>query len=281
MQSYLDLLRHVLDRGERVPTRAVLRSTGKKVHAVSVFGHQWRHDLRDGFPLLTTKKVSLHNVLHELVWFLRGSTNVGYLRDNGVSIWDQWADGDGDLGPVYGKQWRSFESVDWSTKDVTSVDQVAAVLRDIALVRDDPSSSPRRRLIVTAWNPAQVKDMGLPPCHTLFQFGVSGGGLSCHLFARSIDAFLGLPYNIASYAALTHLFAAMTGLRPRELVVSFSDLHIYENHLDQVAEQLARGPLPLPAMRVDPPDSVDSVGRGNFVMLGYQYHPPLKAEVAV
>jgi thymidylate synthase len=281
MLSYLELLRHIKSTGRLVPTRAVLQSTGRKIDAISVFGYQWRHDLSRGFPLVTTKKVSFRQIVHELVWFLSGSTNIGYLRDHNVHIWDQWADEDGNLGPVYGKQWRRFESRGWKTNSVVSADQIQTVLHDIAAVRDVPEASCRRRLIVTAWNPVQVPDMGLPPCHTIYQFGVDDGKLSCHLFARSIDAFLGLPYNIASYAALTHLFAAMTGLSPGELVISFSDLHIYSNHLDQVDEQLAREPLPLPTLHVAAPASIDLVSAGNFLMADYEHHPALRAEVAV
>lgn len=282
MTPYLELLRHVVTEGEHVPTRAVLQSTGEKISAVSVFGYQMRVPLAGGFPLLTTKKVSFHNVIHELVWFLRGSTNVRYLQEHNVRIWDQWADPDGNLGPVYGLQWRGFPGQSWPAGEPVSFDQMAQVLADIAAVRDDPAASPRRRLIVSAWNPPQVAAMGLPPCHTLFQFGVlPRGRLSCHLYARSIDAFLGLPYNLASYAALTHLVAAMTGLAPHEVLISFGDLHVYSNHLDAVQEQLEREPLPLPRLEVDPPATLAEVSRANFRLTGYAHHPPIRGEVAV
>ncbi|MHC5539158.1 thymidylate synthase [Singulisphaera rosea] len=281
MRSYQALLKTILDEGKSVPTRAVLQSTGQKIGAISIFGHQFRHNLRNGFPLLTTKKVSWHNIVHELVWFITGSTNISYLTRNNVHIWDQWADKSGFLGPVYGVQWRRHLGFDWKSHQGVETDQLANVLRDIELVRDDPSASPRRRLIVSAWNPPQVADMGLPPCHTLFQFGVIGGSLSCHMFMRSADLFLGVPYNIASYAALTHLVAAMTGLEPGELIVSFSDLHIYDNHIDQVREQIGREPHKLPELYVSPPRTLDEVSADNFHLVDYRHHPALKGEVAV
>jgi thymidylate synthase len=242
MKQYLDLLRSVLDQGVRKPTRAKLPSTGQNVHALSIFGYQMRFDLAAGFPAVTTKRLARGPIIHELIWFLRGSTNVDYLRENNVTIWDEWADEEGELGPVYGKQWRS-----WSAPDGRTVDQIAALLRGIEAVKADPTSSVGRRLIVSAWNPPDISQMALPPCHTMFQFSVTDGRLSCQLYQRSADLFLGVPFNIASYALLTHLVAHVTGLVPGEFIHTFGDAHIYENHIEQVREQLRREPLPLPA----------------------------------
>jgi thymidylate synthase len=230
MRQYHDLLTRVLDEG-------VPRSDRTGTGTLSVFGHQMRFDLSDGFPLVTTKKLHLKSIIHELIWFLRGDTNVRYLRENGVSIWDEWADANGDLGPVYGRQWRS-----WAGPDNATVDQIAWVTEEI---RRNPDS---RRLIVSAWNPVDIPKMALAPCHCLFQFYVAGGRLSCQLYQRSADVFLGVPFNIASYALLTQMMAQVTGLEPGEFVHSFGDTHLYSNHLDQARLQLTREPRPLPKL---------------------------------
>ncbi len=277
MRQYLDLLRHVLDHGARKPTRAKLTSTGRNVDALSVFGHQMRFDLSAGFPAVTTKRLAFSPVVHELIWFLRGSTNVGYLRENKVTIWDEWADGDGELGPVYGKQWRS-----WAAPDGGTVDQIAALLRGVREVKADPTAGVGRRLIVSAWNPADVPRMALPPCHTLFQFSLTAGRLSCQLYQRSADLFLGVPFNIASYALLTHLVAQVTGVTVGEFIHTFGDAHIYENHVDQVREQLRREPLPLPRLELDPViASLDDVRAEQVRLVNYRSHPALHGEVAV
>jgi thymidylate synthase len=277
MRQYLDLLRDVREHGVRKPTRAVLRSTGAKIDALSVFGRQVRFDLSEGFPLVTTKKTAFGAIVHELIWFLRGSTNVGYLREHGVAIWDEWADEDGELGPIYGKQWRS-----WRAPDGRTIDQIAAVVEGVKAVVADPSASVGRRLIVTAWNPAEVAEMALPPCHTLFQFSVAEGKLSCQLYQRSADLFLGVPFNIASYALLTHLVAHVSGLAPGDFIHTFGDAHIYSNHLDQVDEQLGRSPLPLPRLEIDPAVvDLAHVDRDQIRLIGYRSHPALRGEVAV
>ena len=234
MRQYLDLLQHVLDRGV---DRGDRTGTGTR----SVFGYQMRFDLADGFPVTTTKKLHLKSIIHELLWFLRGDTNVGYLHAHGVSIWDEWADENGDLGPVYGAQWRS-----WPDGRGGTIDQIANVLK---LIRTTPNS---RRLIVSAWNPAEVDEMALPPCHCLFQFYVSEGRLSCQLYQRSADIFLGVPFNIASYALLTLMVAQVSGLRPGEFVHTLGDAHLYANHFEQAREQLSRTPRALPTMRINP-----------------------------
>jgi thymidylate synthase len=234
MRQYLDLMRHVMHHGVRKDDRT---GTG----TVSVFGHQMRFDLAQGFPLLTTKKVHTRSIIHELLWFLRGDTNIRYLKENGVSIWDEWADADGDLGPVYGSQWRS-----WPAPDGRRIDQISEVVRDI---RQNPDS---RRLIVSAWNVAEIGHMALPPCHLLFQFYVAQGRLSCQLYQRSADIFLGVPFNIASYALLTMMIAQVTGLKPGEFIHTLGDAHLYLNHLEQAQTQLAREPRPLPSMRLNP-----------------------------
>lgn len=277
MRQYLELLRDVRERGIRKPTRAVLRSTGGKIDALSVFGRQIRFDLAEGFPLVTTKKTAFGAIAHELIWFLRGSTNIQYLKEHGVSIWDEWADANGELGPVYGKQWRS-----WTAPDGRSIDQIAALVDGVRAVKADPTASVGRRLIVSAWNPAEVADMALPPCHTLFQFNVTEGRLSCQLYQRSADLFLGVPFNIASYALLTHLVAHVTDLEPGEFIHAFGDAHIYTNHLDQVDEQLTRDPLPLPRIEIAP-EVVDlsKIDRDQIWLIGYQSHPALRGEVAV
>jgi thymidylate synthase len=277
MKGYLDLLRDVRENGVRKPTRAILRSTGAKIDAFSVFGRQVRFRLNDGFPLVTTKRIAFNAIVHELIWFLRGSTNVGYLREHGVTIWDEWADEAGELGPVYGKQWRS-----WAAPDGTTIDQIASVLRGIRALKEDPTASVGRRLIVTAWNPADIPRMALPPCHTLFQFDVSDGKLSCQLYQRSADLFLGVPFNISSYALLTHLVAHVTKLDLGEFVHTIGDAHIYSNHLEQVDEQLGREPFPLPRLEIDPDlRDLDAIERGQIRLVGYRSHSSLKGEVAV
>jgi len=264
MQQYLDLMRHVRDHGARKDDR-----TG--IGTLSVLGYQMRFDLAAGFPVLTTKKLHLRSIMHELLWFLRGDTNVKYLRDNGVTIWDEWADKDGNLGPVYGAQWRS-----WPAHDGTTIDQIADVINRI---RKNPDS---RRLIVTAWNPADVDRMALPPCHCLFQFYVANGRLSCQLYQRSADIFIGVPFNIASYALLTHMVAHVTGLKAGEFVHTLGDAHLYLNHLDQANEQLARLPLPLPRLVIKRDvRSIDDFRFEDFEIVGYQSHPHIAAPVAV
>ena len=264
MQPYHDLLRRILDEGRAKDDRT---GTG----TLSVFGHQMRFDLADGFPLVTTKKLHLKSIVHELLWFLAGDTNVAYLRENGVSIWDEWADERGDLGPVYGKQWRSWEKPGGGT-----VDQIAFVLEEI---RRNPDS---RRLVVTAWNPADLERMALAPCHCLFQFHVADGRLSCQLYQRSADAFLGVPFNIASYALLTHMMAQATGLQAGDFVHSFGDAHLYLNHLEQARLQLTREPRPLPRLRLDPAvRSLFDFRSENIVIEGYIPHPAIRAPVAV
>ncbi len=264
MQAYLDLVRNVLDAGVRKGDRT---GTG----TLSVFGAQLRFDLAKGFPLVTTKKVHLKSIVHELLWFLAGDTNVRYLQDNGVSIWNEWADANGDLGPVYGKQWRS-----WATPDGGSIDQIAGVLNEI---RSNPNS---RRMIVTAWNPADLDKMALAPCHCLFQFHVADGRLSCQLYQRSADIFLGVPFNIASYALLTQMIAHVTGLKPGDFIHTFGDAHLYINHLDQAREQLTRAPRALPTLKLNP--AVKSLFDFTFediAVENYDPYPAIKAPVAV
>lgn len=264
MKQYLDLLRHIMDDG-------VLKSDRTGVGTKSIFGHQMRFDLRDGFPLLTTKKVHLRSIIHELLWFIAGDTNIGYLHDNKVTIWDEWADENGDLGPVYGHQWRS-----WSTTGQQSIDQLSEVVRQI---RETPDS---RRMIVTAWNPSDLPKMALPPCHCLFQFYVAEGRLSCQLYQRSADTFLGVPFNIASYALLTMMIAQVCGLGYGEFIHTTGDTHIYTNHFDQVREQLSRTPRPLPRMVLNP-DVKDlfEFRYEDFTLEGYDPWPAIKAPVAV
>ena len=264
MKQYLELLQHVLDHGSPREDRT---GTG----TVGVFGYQMRFDLSEGFPLLTTKKLHLRSIIHELLWFLRGETNIKYLKDNGVSIWDEWADENGDLGPVYGSQWRS-----WPDGKGGSIDQIANVVHDI---KTNPFS---RRLLVTAWNPAEIQDMALSPCHCLFQFYVNDGKLSCQLYQRSADIFLGVPFNIASYALLTMMMAQVCGLQPGDFVHTFGDAHIYKNHLDQVRLQLSREPRPLPTMRLNP-EVKDIFGfrYEDFTLENYNPHPHIKGEVSV
>ena len=264
MQAYLDLMTRVLNEGARKEDRT---GTG----TLSLFGAQLRFDLSQGFPLVTTKRLHLKSIIHELIWFLQGDTNIGYLKANGVSIWDEWADANGDLGPVYGKQWRS-----WARPDGGTVDQIADVL---ATLKRDPDS---RRLIVSAWNPADIPQMALAPCHCLFQFYVVDGKLSCQLYQRSADLFLGVPFNIASYALLTHMMAQAAGLGVGDFVHTFGDVHLYSNHLDQTREQLSRQPRALPRLKLDP--SITNVFdfRAEHVTIeGYEYHPAIRAPVAV
>jgi thymidylate synthase len=264
MRQYLDLLQRILDEGALKRDRT---GTGTK----SVFGHQMRFDLAAGFPLLTTKKLHVKSIVHELLWFLAGDTNVKYLREHGVRIWDEWADEKGELGPVYGRQWRS-----WPRPDGGTIDQIAEV---VAQIRRNPDS---RRLIVTAWNPADVPKMKLPPCHLLFQFYVADGRLSCQMYQRSADAFLGVPFNIASYALLTMMVAQVTGLKPGEFVHSLGDAHLYLNHVEQALIQLARSPRSLPTMRLDPSLTDLSAFRyEHFRLEGYDPHPHIAAKVAV
>ncbi|NCS66534.1 MAG: thymidylate synthase [Hydrogenophilaceae bacterium CG1_02_62_390] len=264
MRIYHDLLRHVLEQGTRKADRT---GTG----TISVFGHQMRFDLAAGFPLLTTKKVHLKSVIHELLWFLRGDTNIQYLKDNGVSIWDEWADANGELGPIYGYQWRN-----WPAPDGRHIDQIAEVLETL---KNNPDS---RRIIVSAWNVSDIPNMKLPPCHAFFQFYVADGKLSCQLYQRSADIFLGVPFNIASYALLTLMMAQVTGLQPGDFVHTLGDAHIYLNHLEQVNLQLSRDCRPLPTMRLNPQvTDLFAFKYEDFSLEGYDPHPGIKAPVAV
>ena len=278
MKQYLDLLRLVYEQGEEKASRAVLESTGTKPKTRSVFGYQNRYNLTEGFPLVTTKKMPFKQVVVEVLWFLSGSTNVAYLHEHGVKIWDQWADDNGDLGPIYGKQWR-----DWEGGEGRRVDQVAELLNGIEQVKRDPTASAARRLILSAWNPADLaKIKGPSGCHTFCQFYMNKGRLSCQLYQRSADMFLGVPWNIASYALLTHLVAKVTGLEAYEFIHSFGDAHIYENHFDQVSEQLTRSPLPLAKLVIDESvSSLEGLTPDQFRLAGYQHHPRLSGEVAV
>jgi thymidylate synthase len=264
MQQYLDLMRLVVEEGAQKGDRT---GTGTR----SVFGHQMRFDLAAGFPLVTTKKLHLRSIIHELLWFLAGDTNVKYLNENKVSIWDDWADENGDLGPVYGAQWRS-----WPTADGGAVDQISQLIHDI---KANPNS---RRLIVSAWNVPEIEKMALPPCHCLFQFYVADGKLSCQLYQRSADIFLGVPFNIASYALLTLMIAQATGLEPGDFVHTFGDAHLYNNHLDQAREQLARETRPLPEIRLNPNVmDIFNFSYEDFVLDGYNPHPHISAPIAV
>jgi thymidylate synthase len=264
MQAYHDLLRHILTHGAKKTDRT---GTG----TISVFGYQMRFDLSEGFPLVTTKKVHLKSIIHELLWFLKGATNIAYLKENGVSIWDEWADENGELGPVYGKQWRS-----WEGANGVVVDQVKDLIDQI---KKNPDS---RRLIISAWNVADLPRMALMPCHTLFQFYVADGKLSCQLYQRSADVFLGVPFNIASYALLTMMIAQVCDLKPGDFVHTFGDVHIYNNHIEQVNLQLSRTPYPLPQMRVNPSvKDIFDFKFEDFSLENYQCHPAIKAPVAV
>jgi thymidylate synthase len=264
MQQYLDLLNHILKNGVKKEDRT---GTG----TLSVFGYQMRFNLEDGFPAVTTKKLHLRSIIHELLWFLQGDTNIRYLHENKVSIWDEWADENGNLGPVYGHQWRS-----WGTPDGRTVDQISQVAD---MIRNKPDS---RRLIVSAWNVGEIEKMALPPCHLLFQFYVANGKLSCQLYQRSADVFLGVPFNIASYALLTMMMAQVTGLAPGDFVHTFGDVHIYSNHLEQVNLQLSREPRPLPVMKINREvKDIFSFTYEDFELTGYDPHPAIKAPVAV
>jgi len=264
MRQYLDLLQHVLNHGRPREDRT---GTGTK----SVFGYQMRFNLADGFPVVTTKKLHLKSIIHELLWFLAGDTNVKYLQDNGVRIWNEWANENGDLGHIYGFQWRS-----WPTPEGKSIDQITQLIHDI---KTNPIS---RRLIVSAWNVGDLDKMNLPPCHLLFQFYVNEGKLSCQLYQRSADIFLGVPFNIASYALLTMMVAQVTGLKPGDFVHTFGDAHIYNNHLDQVNLQLSRSPLPLPQLKINPAvNSIFDFRYDDFELINYQSYPHIKGEVSV
>jgi len=264
MKPYLDLMRHVLEHGTKKDDRT---GTG----TLSVFGWQMRYDLADGFPLVTTKKCHLRSIIHELLWFLQGDTNIRYLKENGVSIWDEWADENGNLGPVYGHQWRS-----WPKPDGGTIDQISEVVKTL---KSNPDS---RRIIVSAWNVADLDRMALAPCHAFFQFYVADGKLSCQLYQRSADIFLGVPFNIASYALLTMMMAQVTGLKPGDFVHTLGDAHLYLNHLDQAREQLSRDPRPLPTMALNPEvKDIFAFRFEDFTLSGYDPHPAIKAPVAV
>ncbi len=264
MQQYLDLMRHVKSSG-------VIKEDRTGTGTLSTFGYQMRFDLQKGFPAVTTKKLHFKSIIHELLWFLKGDTNIRYLKENGVSIWDEWADENGDLGPVYGSQWRS-----WPTPEGKTIDQISDVIKQI---KNNPDS---RRMIVSAWNPALVDKMALPPCHALFQFYVADGKLSCQLYQRSADIFLGVPFNIASYALLTMMIAQVTGLKVGEFIHTLGDAHLYSNHLEQVDTQLARAPYPLPVMEINPKvTSLFDFCYDDFKLTNYQSHPSIKAPIAV
>ena len=265
MLQYLDLLRHVKENG-------VVRSDRTGIGTKSVFGWQMRFDLAAGFPLLTTKKLHTRSIIHELLWFIRGDTNIGYLQDNGVSIWDEWADEEGNLGPVYGQQWRRWQA----PENGRVIDQLGDV---VEAIKSSPES---RRLIVSAWNPSDVPDMALPPCHCLFQFHVSEGRLSCQLYQRSADIFLGVPFNVASYALLTHMIAHVTSLQVGDFVHTLGDAHIYLNHMRQAELQLSRKPGPLPQLAlIDPPDTLDAFRFEHFKITGYKAAPSIPAPIAI
>jgi thymidylate synthase len=264
MQAYLDLLQHIIDNGTEKSDRTGTGTT-------SVFGYQMRFDLQKGFPMVTTKKLHVKSIIYELLWFLKGDTNIKWLNENGVSIWDEWADENGELGPVYGHQWRS-----WTGADGTVHDQIADVLKQI---KTNPDS---RRMIVNAWNVADLPKMALSPCHALFQFYVADGKLSCQLYQRSADVFLGVPFNIASYALLTMMIAQVTGLQPGEFIHTFGDVHLYSNHIEQAKLQLTRTPYPLPTLKINPDvKDLEDFKYEDFTLENYQFHPAIKAPVAV
>lgn len=264
MRTYLDLLQHIMDHGVIKGDRT---GTGTK----SVFGYQMRFDLREGFPLVTTKKCHTKSIIHELLWFLKGETNVQYLQENGVRIWNEWADEDGNLGPVYGKQWRTWESISGEV-----IDQIREAIQ---MIKDNPDS---RRIIVSAWNVGELKEMALMPCHAFFQFYVSEGHLSCQLYQRSADVFLGVPFNIASYALLTHMMAQVCGLKAGDFVHTLGDAHLYLNHLDQANEQLQRQPYPLPTLQLNPSISdIDEFTYEDIEIIGYEHHPHISAPISV
>jgi thymidylate synthase len=300
VKQYLEMLEHVLQNGQMRPTRAKLLSTGKNVDALTVFGYQYRHNLSEGFPLLTTKKVSFKSIVYELIWFLRGDTNIKYLQDNGVHIWDEWADENGDIGAAYGKQWRKWES--WELDEIRNTsenafypliktcklvehDQIKNIIDGINAIKKNPEASIGRRLILSAWNVGELDQMRLLPCHCLAQFDVFNNTLSCQLYQRSADAFLGVPYNIASYALLTHLIAHITNLQVGEFIHTFGNLHIYENHIEQVKEQLNRPLLPLPNLQLRNILKFDNylqqVSIDDIQVINYRSAGPLKGEVAV
>ncbi len=269
MKQYLDLMRHVRDNGSKKEDRT---GTG----TVSVFGHQMRFDLSEGFPLVTTKKCHLKSIIHELLWFLTGETNIKYLQDNGVRIWNDWADDDGNLGPVYGYQWRSWPRVAKDGSNAGHVDQISQIIDQI---KNNPDS---RRIIVNAWNVGEIENMALPPCHMMFQFYVADGKLSCQLYQRSADIFLGVPFNIASYALLTMMVAQVCGLAPGDFVHTLGDAHLYSNHMEQTDEQLSRKPFPLPVMKINPEvKSIFDFKFEDFELVGYEAHPHIKGAVAV
>ena len=264
MDAYLDLMRHILKHGAEKGDRT---GTGTK----SVFGYQMRFDLGKGFPMVTTKKLHLPSIVHELLWFLKGDTNVKYLQENGVRIWNEWADENGDLGPVYGKQWRK-----WETKDGRIIDQVKQA---IEAIKTNPNS---RRIIVSAWNVGELEDMALMPCHAFFQFHVADGKLNCQLYQRSADVFLGVPFNIASYALLTHMMAQVCGLEAGDFVHTLGDAHLYNNHLDQAHLQVSRDPLPLPTLKLNPEiEDIDDFTYADVEVVGYNHHPHIKAPISV
>ncbi|WP_443946406.1 thymidylate synthase [Pedobacter sp. AW1-32] len=264
MKQYLDLMQHVLDNGTQKHDRT---GTG----TISVFGHQMRFNLQEGFPMVTTKKLHLKSIIHELIWFLTGDTNIKYLKDNGVRIWDEWADADGNLGPVYGSQWRS-----WPTPDGKHIDQITNIINTI---KNNPDS---RRIIVSAWNVAEIEHMALPPCHAFFQFYVADGKLSCQLYQRSADIFLGVPFNIASYALLTMMVAQVCGLQPGDFIHTLGDAHLYNNHIEQANLQLSRAPKPMPVMKINPDvKSIFDFKFEDFTLENYEAHPHIKAAVAV
>lgn len=315
MKQYHDLLKHILDNGVRKPTRAKLESTGQNIDAISVFGYQMRFDLRAGFPAITTKKLWFHGVLHELLWMLSGSTNIKYLHDNKVHIWDQWANAEGDIGPGYGYQWRHWPAPHVPSSDelreswylidlggavsphagdrdtaarsmaplfTKHIDQIANIVKWIEETKANPTASVGRRIILNTWNVADIDKMGLPPCHCFAQFSVTEGELSCQMYQRSADTFLGVPFNIAQYALLTHMLAHVTGLRAREFVHTFGDVHIYTNHLEQAQEQLTRDFKPLPTLWLDPAvRSIFDIRAEHVRLDNYEHHPVLKGEVAV
>ena len=264
MKQYLDLLQHILDHGV---SKADRTGTG----TISVFGYQMRFRLQDGFPMMTTKKLHLKSIIYELLWFLRGETNISYLKERGVRIWDEWADENGDLGPVYGSQWRS-----WKAPDGQTIDQISSLMDQL---KNNPNS---RRLIVSAWNVGEIEKMALPPCHALFQFYVAAGRLSCQLYQRSADVFLGVPFNIASYALLTLMIAQVTGLKPGDFVHTFGDVHLYSNHIEQAKTQLSRQPYPLPYLSINPEvESIFGFDYADFKLENYQAHPHIKAQVSI
>jgi thymidylate synthase len=277
VKQYLELLREILNHGVRKPTRTLAADTRRPLDAVSIFGYSMRFPLESGFPLVTTKKMPWKAIVHELLWFLSGSTNIDYLKRNKVSIWDEWADKSGEVGPIYGKQWRS-----WSAPDGSTVDQIQNVIDGISVVNENPRASAGRRLLVSAWNVADLPRMAIAPCHTLFHFNVTHGRLDCLLYQRSADVFLGVPFNIASYSLLTHLIAHLTGLQAGEFIHFLGDTHLYENHIEQAEEQIKREPLRLPELVIAPTvKSIDGLSVDQFTLLDYRSHPPIKGDIAI